>query len=209
MPLYKTIKPNPHTTIYVWKIEASLQDLLKNVSMTDLSMARVSSMKSEIHQRGFVSVRHLLQEAGFSDSDLYYNGNGKPHLKNGKHISITHSFTFSAIAISDKEVGIDIEMNREKIKIIQHKFVNFERGFINTEDDYIEQLTVIWGAKESLFKIYPHGGLTFKNDIDIASFKIKDGKTTGIIKVKDWNKSYDIYYVLFEGYTLTYALEKN
>jgi phosphopantetheinyl transferase len=107
-------------------------------------------MKSELHQRGFLSVRHLLNEAGYSDADLYYNENGKPHLKDGKHISITHSFTFSAIIISNIEVGIDIEKNRDKIKIIQHKFVNFEKGFIHKNDNYIEQLTVIWGAKESL-----------------------------------------------------------
>jgi len=206
MPLYKTIKPNNHTTIYVWKIKESLVDLSGSMPLTDRSKNRIQSMKSELHQRGFLSVRHLLKEAGYSDFDLYYNGNGKPLLKDEKHISITHSFTFSAIAISDKEVGIDVEKNREKIKIIQHKFVNFEKGFIHQDDDYIQQLTVIWGAKESLFKIYPHGGLTFKNDIDINSFQISDKKTTGFIKVKDWDKQYDIHFEQLDGFTLVYAL---
>lgn len=164
-------------------------------------------MKSELHQRGFLSVRHLLKEAGYTDFDLYYTENGKPHLKDNKFISITHSFNFSALIISDKEVGIDIEKNREKIKIIQHKFVNFERGFIHKNDNYIEQLTVIWGAKESLFKIYPHGGLTFKNDIDINSFTIADKKTTGFIKVENWDKHYDIRFEQFENFTLVYALD--
>ena len=58
-------------------------------------------MKSDLHQRGFLSVRHLLKEVGYSDADLIYDEFGKPHLKDGKHISITHSFTFSAIIISD------------------------------------------------------------------------------------------------------------
>lgn len=207
MPLFKTIKPNKHTTIYVWKIEESFDALSKDMLLNDRSKNRIQSMKSELHQRGFLSVRHLLKEAGYSDSDLFYNENGKPHLTNGKHISITHSFTFSAIAISSNEVGIDIEKNREKIKIIQHKFVNFERGFIHEDDDYIQQLTVIWGAKESLYKIYPHGGLTFKNDIDIDSFQMANKKTTGIIKVKDWNKKYDIGFEQLENFTLVYALE--
>lgn len=207
MPLFKTIKPNKHTTIYVWKIEESFDALSKDMLLNDRSKNRIQSMKSELHQRGFLSVRHLLKEAGYSDSDLFYNENGKPHLTNGKHISITHSFTFSAIAISSNEVGIDIEKNREKIKIIQHKFVNFERGFIHEDDDYIQQLTVIWGAKESLYKIYPYGGLTFKNDIDIDSFQMASKKTTGIIKVKDWNKKYDIGFEQLENFTLVYALE--
>jgi len=207
MPLYKTIKPNNHTTIYVWKIEESFDALIENIQLTEKSQQRLLSMKSELHQRGFLSIRHLLKEAGYTDFDLYYNGNGKPHLTNGKHISITHSFTFSAIAISEKEVGIDIEKNREKIKIIQHKFVNFERGFIHKDDDYIQQLTVIWGAKESLYKIYPYGGLTFKNDIDINSFQMADKKTTGFIKVKDWDKQYEIGFEQLDNFTLVYALE--
>lgn len=207
MPLYKTIIPNKHTTVYVWKIEESFDDLSKGILLTKRSKERVLSMKSEMHQRGFLSVRHLLKEAGYTDFDLYYTDNGKPHLKDKKHISITHSFTFSALIISDKEVGIDIEKNRKKIKIIQHKFVNFERGFINPNDNLIEQLTVIWGAKESLYKIYPYGGLTFKNDIDIESFKISDKRTTGFIKAKDWDKKYDIHYKKIEDYTLVYALD--
>lgn len=207
MPLFKTIKPNNHTTVYVWKIEESVNELSRDMLLTDRSKNRIQSMKSDLHQRGFLSVRHLLKEAGYSDFDLFYNENGKPHLKDEKHISITHSFNFSSIIISDIEVGIDIEKNREKIKIIQHKFVNFESGFINKDDNYIQQLTVIWGAKESLYKIYPHGGLTFKNDIDINSFQISDKKTTGFIKVKDWNKQYNIHFDQIENFTLVYALD--
>ena len=207
MPLYKTIKPNSYTSIFIWKIEESFDELFENTPFTERSKERLLSMKSELHQRGFLSVRHLLKEAGYTDFDLYYTNNGKPHLTDGKHISITHSFTFSALIISDVEVGIDIEKNREKIKIIQHKFVNFESGFIHEDDDYIEQLTVIWGAKESLYKIYPHGGLTFKNDIDINSFQIADKKTTGYIKVEGWDKNYDIRFEQLNGFTLVYALD--
>ena len=207
MPLYKTIKPNNHTTVYVWKIEESFEDLSEKMPLTDSSKNRIQSMRSELHRCGFLSVRHLLKEAGYSDFDLFYNANGKPHLTDNKHISITHSFTFSAIAISTKEVGIDVEKNREKIKIIQHKFVNFEKGFIHQDDDYIQQLTVIWGAKESLFKIYPHGGLTFKNDIDINSFQMTDKRTTGFIKIKNWNKQYEIGFEQLDGFTLVYALD--
>jgi phosphopantetheinyl transferase len=207
MPLYKTIKPNQQTSVFVWKINESFEELSKGITLNERSVQRVSSMKSELHQRGFLSVRHLLKEAGYTDADLFYTENGKPHLTNGKHISITHSFNFSAIIISNIEVGIDIEKNREKIKIIQHKFVNFESGFIHKDDDYIQQLTVIWGAKECLYKIYPFGGLTFKNDIDINSFQMADKKTTGYIKVEGWHKNYEIEFEQLENFTLVYALE--
>lgn len=207
MPLYKTIKPNNHTQVYVWKIEESFDEISKGINLRENSKERMLSMKSEIHRCGFLSVRHLLKAAGYTDFDLYYNNFGKPHLKDGKEISITHSFTFSAVIISDNAVGIDIEKNREKIKIIQHKFVNFERGFLHPSDDLIQQLTVVWGGKESLYKIYPFGGLTFKNDIDINPFKISDKKTTGYIKVENWDKNYDIYFEQIDGFTLVYSIE--
>lgn len=208
MPLYKTFTPNTDTQVYVWKIEASFENLSEGIELSENSINRLANMKSEIHRRGFLSIRHLLKEAGYTDNELYYTPNGKPHLKDGKCISITHSFDFSAIIISPHEVGIDVEKNREKIKIIQHKFVNFERGFINPNDDYIEQLTVVWGGKESLFKIYPHGGLTFKNDIDIESFTMAKGRTTGTIKVPGWNRAYDIFYHQLENFTLVYAIDR-
>ena len=115
MPLYKTITVNPTTQVYIWKVEESLEELSKGVRLTPHCSERITHMKSQIHQRGFMSIRHLLNEAGYVDHDLYYDAFGKPHLKDDKHISITHSYNFTAIIVSDIEVGIDIEKQREKI----------------------------------------------------------------------------------------------
>ena len=93
MPLYKSINVNSQTTVKVWKIEESYNDLIQSLNLKPQSLERVLGMKSELHQRGFLSVRHLLREFGYTDQDLYYDDRGKPHLKDGKHSSITHSFT--------------------------------------------------------------------------------------------------------------------
>ena len=94
-------------------------------------------MKSEIHRRGFMSIRHLMAEAGYVDHDLFYDELGKPHLKNGSNISITHSFNFTAIILSDRKVGIDIEKRRDKILKIANKFIRLYiiggRGKRNSE----------------------------------------------------------------------------
>ncbi len=206
MPLYKTIKPNAETIVFVWKIEESYQELFKNISLNQRSLDRINNMKSELHQRGFLSVRYLLKTAGYTDFDLYYNGFGKPLLKDGKHISITHSYNFSAIIISDHEAGIDIEKNREKIVNIQDKFVNTEYDSLSDED-LVKQLTVVWGAKESMYKIYPHGGLSFKNHIAINPFLFAERKSEGRVQFEDWYRKYTIYFDFFkEGFTLVYAL---
>jgi len=208
MPLFKLIKPNAHTTLYIWKIEESLADLKQDIYLINSSEERVGRMQSELHQRGFLSVRHLLKEAGYADADLYYNSYGKPLLKDGKHISITHSYYFSAIAISDNDIGIDIEMLRDKIKIIQHKFVNTDFDTLSNED-LVKQLTVIWGAKEAMYKIYPYGGLSFREHIAINPFLFKEGQSSGRIHFKDWQKKYTVHFFFIEDtFACVYALPK-
>jgi phosphopantetheinyl transferase len=143
MPLHKTINFNSSTQILVWKITESYEDLFDKVVLNECSRLRLGGMKSELHQRGFLSVRKLLQEASYNDFDLSYDELG-PHLKDGKHISITHSYQFSAIIISDQTVGIDIELQREKIIKIASKFNDDDHFFKTRQKKYIRKLTVIW-----------------------------------------------------------------
>ncbi len=207
MPLLKTIIVNKDTKVLVWKITETLQDL-GNIFLSENSLNRLKNMRSEMHQKGFLSVRYLLKEAGYSDADLFYTPNGKPHLNDKKHISISHSFHFSTIIISNQTVGIDIEKNRDKIQRIAHKFVGSEKDFLK-EEGLVEQLTVLWGAKESLFKIHPKGGLLFIEHLPIEPFILQDGETKGWIKKEPWNESYKILFDFIEDFTLVYALPLN
>ena len=67
MPLYKTITVNKTTKVLIWKIAESFEDLSLGIDLTESNQNRVDSMKSNLHQRGFLSVRHLLKEAGLVD----------------------------------------------------------------------------------------------------------------------------------------------
>ena len=91
MPLYKTITVDSHVKVLIWKVEETEAELSKGVVLTPHCQNRVSGMKSELHRRGFLSIRHLLAVEGYVDHDLFYDDAGKPHLKDGRFISITHS----------------------------------------------------------------------------------------------------------------------
>ncbi|PWA10219.1 4'-phosphopantetheinyl transferase family protein [Flavobacterium laiguense] len=179
MPLYKTINVNPSTQILVWEITESFQELFDAVVLNESNTIRLNGMKSEMHQRAFLSVRKLFQESGYTDFDLYYDEFGKPHLHDGKHISITHSHQFSAIILSDEVVGIDIELQREKIIRIADKFADTEFSYLitNEKTEYIRKLTVIWGAKEAIFKIRNEKGISFKDHIKVNTFEMNDAQT--------------------------------
>lgn len=209
MPLYKTIVHNSDTQIFVWKISETEAALNATIQLQDKHLHRLNGMLSEQHRKGFLSVRKLLMEAGYTDFDLNYDTNGKPSLADGKHISITHSYDFSAIIISSQNVGIDIEKQREKIIKIADKFIGSESSFLNIDRNYKEDLSVIWGAKEALYKMCNSRSLSFKQDMHIQDFTKNTNQGTALIDCKELNFGckFMFHFETFENYTLVYALE--
>jgi 4'-phosphopantetheinyl transferase len=216
MPLFKTIQFNPDTKILIWEITESLEELLSQVVLKEKTQRRLNGMKSQLHQRAFLSVRMLIQEMGFTDMDLHYDEFGKPYFDCDSYISITHSYHFSAIIISKETVGIDMELQREKIIRIADKFTDYETRYLQAEqnDEYVKKLTVIWGAKEAIFKIRNEKGISFKDHIRVEDFYLTQNQTQASLHfnelVKDFNVNYqEVESEKFEGkFTLVYAFEK-
>jgi len=208
MPLYKTIRVNDFTKVLVWKIDESLEDLTMGIKLTERSKKRVEAMKSVLHKQGFMSIRQLLKQAGYADTDVFYDAFGKPHLKDKNYLSISHSFTFTAIIISKKKpVGIDVEKQRDKIVKIAHKFTPIEEyNTLANHEALVSKLTVVWGAKESLYKIYGKKKLRFLHHIYIEDFLFIDTKTTGVIKYEGHVSTHSIHFFEFEGFTCVYAI---
>lgn len=209
MPLFKTVNFNSTTQILVWKVTESYTELFEQVVLNYTNHIRLEGMKSEMHQCAFLSVRKLLQETGHTDLDLYYDEYGKPHLHGEKHISITHSHNFSAIIISDETVGIDIELQRNKIIRIADKFCHSEFQFLDRDsEEYIRKLTVIWGAKEAIFKIRNEKGISFKDHINVQSFELNVKQNNAKLHFDNLVKDFNIYFEEIEDFTLVYAFEK-
>lgn len=207
MPLYKTVNPNSETTIKIWKITESFDELMQTVVLKPKSLERVLGMKSDLHQRGFLSVRKLLQAFGYSDFDLHYDDCGKPFLVDGKYISITHSFHFSAVIISSVAIGIDVEKRRDKISSIAHKFIDYEFEYLSEDaSNYIHKLTEIWCIKESLYKLFATPGLSFKQHCLVIPVSDNDDTTVAWIDYEDKKYRYQIQFLEFEGFTCAYAM---
>ena len=205
MPLLKTIALNDYTQLFVWKISETFDELFQSVALKDVSLARVDSMKSESHQRGFLAVRRLLMEAGYSDFDLYYDEFGKPHLGNGKHISISHSHDFSVIVLSDVNVGADLEILKEKTLKLAPRYMDVSHlGNLSKEDQLIKA-TVVWGIKESVFKIKNEIGISFKDNIFEDDFNLEDKKCGVSLQFNDKTERFDIVFEFIENYVFVCA----
>ena len=209
MPFYQRINVDDKTAVFVWKITETFDDLFREVSLKDTSLARLEGMKSESHQKGFMAVRMLLQYNGYTDFDLFYDEFGKPHLKDCVNISISHSFGFSVIVLSDKNVGIDLELRRDLIKKIAYKFA--EEEFVyeceNNPAEFVSKLTVIWGVKEAVFKVRNEIGISFKDHIFVQAFDMNDSKTTALLDFNSVKREFLVYFTEIENYTLVWLWE--
>ena len=210
MPLYKTIHISTDVVLYIWKISETEAELRQNISLTNSNEDRVQGMKSGIHRRGFLSIRHLMLLEGFEDKDLYYDHMGKPHLHNGHYISITHSYEFTGIIVSKGEkVGIDIEKQRDKIIRIAHKFTTLDTKVTGqSTSEIVRKLTLLWGAKESIYKISSIEGLSFLQHIYLEPEFAKKEWFEGVVNYGDQENYYRVSHVEFEGFSCVYALKK-
>jgi phosphopantetheinyl transferase len=210
VPLHKTITVSEHTQVHIWKVTETEEELWEGIELTVHCQNRLDGMKSKMHRRAFLGIRHLMRLSGYEDKHLFYNEFGKPFLVDGTHISISHSHNFTGIIVSKShEVGIDIEMQREKILRIAHKFTPLEeyRTLANT-DALILKLTKVWCAKESLYKIYAQPGLSFLKHIDVGDFSLGDFKTTAEINYQGDTSIYEVIFDEFEGFSCAYALRE-
>ena len=213
MPLHKVIYLSKNTKLYLWKITEDFDTLFSQVKLKDSSLERLESMKSESHQKGFLAVRMLLQHNDYSDFDLFYDEFGKPHLKpqgcsiKDVEISISHSNDFSAIAISDSKVGLDLEQLKEKTLRIAPRFMDVSHLDNLSKEEKIKKATVVWGIKESIFKIKNEKGISFPNHIFEDDFSFEDKKATATLKFNNKEEKFQIQFDSVEDYIFVCAFK--
>jgi phosphopantetheinyl transferase len=135
---------------------------------------------------------------------LSYDDNGKPHLLNNKFISISHSFDYCGVIVSDVKVGLDIEKLRSKILNISNKFVSpSDRDLIKL--DSIENITKIWTIKEAVFKAFGYSGIDFKENILIESINIEFDRAKVKVYKNEIIEYYNIEITNFSQYICSVA----
>lgn len=129
---------------------------------------------SEKRKREYVAVRFILFLLGHRGELIYQNK--IPKLKNGTHISISHSGEWVAVALSsDFPLGMDIERVQEKITRIYERFVHLdEREYFDAKN--LELSTLLWSFKETVYKLMRTEGLSFSEQICIKIDPLKNFK---------------------------------
>ena len=157
MPIVLHKNIDSKTQHVVWEMNESVSKLLSfGIRVND-------DIKSEKRVKEWICIRLILQKIA-PNCTLYYDRYGAPLLTNGNAVSISHSKKFCTVLISDQQAAVDIEEINDKAYKIKGKYASAEEEKMITKS---EVATLIWSAKECLYKIHKKGMLTFKTDLAI------------------------------------------
>lgn len=171
---------------------------LNSVELADFERTKVPEKRLEwLAARN--ALKHLVNKHG--QFFLYKDQFGKPHLDSPDlGVSMSHAIGYGAAAISLRhQVGIDIEIEREQILRIAHKFLHESEK--KWTDQSIKQLTKIWSAKEALYKLHGRTQLIFAEQLKVHSFEKQQGE---IIEGEETN-SFELTFDQHEHLTICCA----
>ena len=189
MPLFYQHNINRDTKLGIWRIEEPESFFLEKVP---LKQDVTHPFKRRQHLAGRYLLSFLFPD--FPVQEIMIADTRQPFLAGEQyHFSISHCGSYAAAIVSGKSrVGGDIELITPRIGRVAEKFLNEGEMQLFNEDYalFLEQwgmrgrvqqefLTLIWSAKEALFKWYGKGELDFKKHMQL----------TGNISMKgDWIK---------------------
>ena len=212
MPVVFNKEIDDQSILSVWKIEETEEELLASLQLKQHELdviATLSAGKRALHWLATrVLLRNMLNTTAYIDCRM--DEHGKPYLVNSDlHISLSHSYDYAAVIISKgKQVGVDIEMIKMKIKSIKHKFLSDVELAQKQIGDNINGLYVCWCAKEAIYKWHGKKELEFKRDIHIKPFKLRDeGDLMAVVALPEGTRELEVnYFKTDDGYMLGYVI---
>lgn len=168
--------------LVVWKLDEDLSYYQSKVKLSADEEFQLDNIKSERRRKEFLCSRMIIQNVCRCNKKLTYHKDGRPYLSSSsKHISISHSKTHLGVLISEQgKPGLDIEQVSSRTGKIYDKFVGEqEQSYVKRSDQ--ASTTLLWSAKEAVFKMICEQGIDFKKDIRVKSFELKgNGSLYGI-----------------------------
>lgn len=206
MPIIEDFAPFPNTRILIWQITETIDILLSKIQLDNSSQQILDLKKKEIHKKQFLAIRNILELMSSEKYLVSYSELGKPYLNSKKNISVTHSGSYAALIVSDKQVGIDLEEFGEKIKKIEKKFLDVELDY--PIDLSISNLLVYWNIKESIFKSLENKPMDFRKNIIVLPLEKENNKVKSWYINNDEIYSFCSYYKVSKNYTLAYVIKE-
>jgi phosphopantetheinyl transferase len=205
VPIFFQQQVNDSTRLGIWKIEETEELFKANVPQhRDVTHPH----KRLQHLAGRFLLQYLFPD--FPYELIQIADTRKPYLPDEQyHFSISHCGDYAAAIVSkDSRVGIDIEIPTEKISKIMYKFLSAKEHelfhLIEPDKDRIPFSTLLWSAKESVFKWHGNGGVDFRKDIQLK--KQHEGNETIESFFSKNNTELSVHYRQFDHLVLAWVM---
>jgi phosphopantetheinyl transferase len=155
------------------------------------------------------ATRYLANELSGQPVEVLKDEFGKPYLKNAlQHISLSHTVNYAVVILSKNyEVGIDIEAVHPRVERIAHKFLTSDELAAIKPEEYTAKLTLLWSAKEALYKLHGRKQLDFTTQLLIEPFTLQTkGELAACVVADGTRQNLKIYYQFFEGNVMAWVL---
>jgi phosphopantetheinyl transferase len=115
----------------------------------------------------------------FPNHQLQFSEHGKPTLSpNSAHINHSHAGDYALfIHHPSLSVGVDIEQIRTQLARIYPRFCNANEMAWLGESPSLQDLLLMWCAKEALYKAIGQKGTDFREHLEISQFKTPERST--------------------------------
>lgn len=168
MPYFKQIWLGAGTALQLWEIKETIAELLPWVELNEIEKEQLKKLKNEKRQIEFVIVRIMLRKV-LPDSTILYNSAGAPYIDdNSNYISVSHSNRFVCLMHSCFPCGVDVEYIDSKALRVARRFLCEEELGLIHEDFPARDATLLWSAKESLFKLLKKENVDFARQLKIT-----------------------------------------
>lgn len=194
----------------MWEITEEIGHFLMRPEITREDRDQLSSIANHYKKLEWLATRTLMAELlaskGVEYAGISKDKWGKPHLvaENGE-ISVTHSFPYVSVIYHEQDrVGIDLEKPRSKIIRIAKKFLN-DAEMADSGTD-INKITLLWSAKEALYKLHGRKFVVFKENLAITPFTMTKKGILEASILLDRQENVKLAYEWYENFVVTYSV---
>lgn len=187
--------------LYLWRIEESEEELLAQLPDRRTFVEKVANYKSEKRRKEWLATRVLFYRHEAPIATILYKPSGRPYLFKARHtqVSISHSLPYVCLLLSRKQASVDIETFSLKAFRLRNRFAQEEEFLTSTGINQERWATMLWSAKEAVYKLADKPGLQFKDEIRL----IGKGENALSAMHPDGLFTYSVRFIFFEDFVLT------
>ncbi len=209
MPLVYSQNIHPNCIVAAWFIEEGEDYFLQHIHIIETIAHPHKRLQ---HLAGRYLLQKLLPHVNVNS--IRRTAENKPYLPDQHfQFSISHCKNLVAvIACTGVACGIDVEAPRSSIMSVSAKFIHKNEIDLLTNKHMAEEeaATIIWSAKEAIFKWYGKGQVDFKEHIRIHEIQVQHRAIlVNASFLKECNQPLQLQGVYVKGQVLLHVMSQH